>query len=348
MTCGVTISSTGSVAEIQVPAKTSDVLEWIRKKYKTTAIQFQGKIQNPLKETQWLAVFAAPCDDQDSANSHMLPSPFDEELYSGNIIILATESEDQDEYEPNVSEYTNLKASDYNALYQEWTFADNEEEDDEGIVAAADEDGEEEDEDGGEEEDEEDDVVRELVHARPVHSRSKNVFVDSAIRDKVLENFTELLEDAELARTLEDSVLHVISDQALKEGIEVDWGNRVFWSMYRNRAISIYENIMGTRGYVQNTEDWATKLKTGQITPRLFAEMTAVDMFPQRWKAAIERIIEKEKTLYTNKGTASIFMWCSRCKKKAKCDYYQLQTRSADEPMTTFVTCLECDRRWKF
>jgi transcription elongation factor S-II len=25
-----------------------------------------------------------------------------------------------------------------------------------------------------------------------------------------------------------------------------------------------------------------------------------------------------------------------------------MQTRSADEPMTTFVTCLECDKRWKF
>ena len=39
---------------------------------------------------------------------------------------------------------------------------------------------------------------------------------------------------------------------------------------------------------------------------------------------------------------------CSRCKKKSKCSYYQMQTRSADEPMTTFVTCLECDKQWKF
>ena len=37
---------------------------------------------------------------------------------------------------------------------------------------------------------------------------------------------------------------------------------------------------------------------------------------------------------------------CSRCKSK-KTTHYQLQTRSADEPMTTFVTCLNCDKRWK-
>ena len=38
---------------------------------------------------------------------------------------------------------------------------------------------------------------------------------------------------------------------------------------------------------------------------------------------------------------------CGRCHKRL-CTYYQLQTRSADEPMTTFVTCLNCGKRWKF
>ena len=33
--------------------------------------------------------------------------------------------------------------------------------------------------------------------------------------------------------------------------------------------------------------------------------------------------------------------------RKKKCTYYQLQTRSADEPMTTFITCLNCNNKWK-
>jgi DNA-directed RNA polymerase subunit M/transcription elongation factor TFIIS len=37
---------------------------------------------------------------------------------------------------------------------------------------------------------------------------------------------------------------------------------------------------------------------------------------------------------------------CGKCKSK-KTDYYQLQTRSADEPMTTYVTCKACSHRWK-
>ena len=40
------------------------------------------------------------------------------------------------------------------------------------------------------------------------------------------------------------------------------------------------------------------------------------------------------------------FFTCARCKSK-KTSYYQLQTRSADEPMTTFVTCHNCDKHWK-
>jgi transcription elongation factor S-II len=62
----------------------------------------------------------------------------------------------------------------------------------------------------------------------------------------------------------------------------------------------------------------------------------------------IESASEKEKATYSKRSTASIFMNCSSCKRKTRCDSYQMQTRSADEPMTTFVTCLECDKRWKF
>ena len=38
---------------------------------------------------------------------------------------------------------------------------------------------------------------------------------------------------------------------------------------------------------------------------------------------------------------------CSKCK-SMKTTYYQMQTRSADEPMTTYVECADCGNRWKF
>jgi len=38
---------------------------------------------------------------------------------------------------------------------------------------------------------------------------------------------------------------------------------------------------------------------------------------------------------------------CKKCKSK-RCSYYQLQTRSADEGITTYITCLDCGQRMKF
>ncbi|KAJ0036460.1 hypothetical protein NQD34_005137 [Periophthalmus magnuspinnatus] len=46
-------------------------------------------------------------------------------------------------------------------------------------------------------------------------------------------------------------------------------------------------------------------------------------------------------------GTETDMFVCSKCKGK-NCTYNQVQTHSADEPMTTFVVCNNCGNRWKF
>jgi DNA-directed RNA polymerase subunit M/transcription elongation factor TFIIS len=347
MVSGVVIAVSGTITDLSIPAKTADVLEWIRKKYKNANIQFQGKLQDPTKETRWLSIFASISDDDETMNQHMLPAPFDEETYGGPIIILATESENQDDYEKSVTNYVNLKPDEYETLYAEWTFDIEEEEEEE--LEQAEEDDEEVQDVIAEDIDIEDDepIVKQVVHVvRPIQVKTKNVFVDCAIRDKVIENFREILEDQ--APEFEEQLLKHVQEVSIKEGIEVDWANRVFWNLYRNKAIYLYENLKGMDSYVQNKQEWLSKLKDHSVSYKEFIELNAIDMCPQRWKAAIEKMIEMEKKLFAKNTAASIFMWCSSCKKKSKCDYYQMQTRSADEPMTTFVTCLECDKRWKF
>jgi transcription elongation factor S-II len=144
----------------------------------------------------------------------------------------------------------------------------------------------------------------------------------------------------EHAGALETALLGRCIRECVRQSIEVAWTNVAFWEHYRGRCIQFYENLRKT--------DWPSKIAAGDITVEAFSELSAIDLNPKRWKARIEAQIEKDKHLYTNTGAASIYLYCSGCKKKTKCDYYQLQTRSADEPMTTFVTCLECDRHWKF
>ena len=65
----------------------------------------------------------------------------------------------------------------------------------------------------------------------------------------------------------------------------------------------------------------------------------------QKWEPITKRLehIEFKKN---NMATTDIYQ-CRKCKKR-KCTIRQMQTRSADEPMTTFVKCVECGTEWKF
>jgi DNA-directed RNA polymerase subunit M/transcription elongation factor TFIIS len=341
MAYGVMIALNGHITDVSIPTRTNDVLDWIRKKYKCPTIQFQGKLQDPMKETRWLSVFAST--EGDDENSHMLPAPFDEDTYTSQIVILATESENQDAYDSPISAYTDLRTDDYETLYQEWTFAIDDEEELEDVDEDAEVDSE------ILEDEEELPIPAPVIRsAKAVSVKTNDVFVNCAIREKVISNFAELFGSEDMSKEFELHMLQALVERSKKEGIDVDWTNRTFWNMYRSRAISLYENMLGRNSYVQNDENILDKIKAGELDLKNVAEMSYMDMCPSRWKETIEKIIEQEKKLYSNQQNGGIIMWCSSCKKKTKCDYYQLQTRSADEPMTTFVTCLECDRRWKF
>jgi transcription elongation factor S-II len=75
--------------------------------------------------------------------------------------------------------------------------------------------------------------------------------------------------------------------------------------------------------------------------------MTHQEMQPERWSKLIEEKIKRDKSKYeVNMDAATDTFTCRKCKQN-KCSYYQMQTRSADEPMTTFVSCLSCGNRWK-
>jgi DNA-directed RNA polymerase subunit M/transcription elongation factor TFIIS len=57
------------------------------------------------------------------------------------------------------------------------------------------------------------------------------------------------------------------------------------------------------------------------------------------------RDLMREEAKKNEEGYEGIFV-CRKCKGK-KIHYYQMQTRSADEPMTTYFTCMQCGTKWK-
>lgn len=320
MVVATIISAQGSLSEVTIPAKTPDVLEWLRKKYKSVGLQFQGKIVN---EESYYSVFATPAsDDDEEANQHMLPPPFHDDSFQGVIALLKSKSSNTDEYEKPAAAHDNLPSSEYDEFYASCTFEEDEEED--GML----ENEEDEEEDGVagiEEEEEPDDPDTEdrgIITVHMIHSA--NVFVENPLRKLVTERFgSEAIENAILNRCIRD---------AQKWFIDIDWDTPAFLEMYRSRAMALYE----CRKLLETMD------------PEEFANANEVDRRPERWTDLLKSVAERDKARYSRKATANIEMYCSGCKKKSKCDYYQMQTRSADEPMTTFVTCLECDKRWKF
>ena len=318
MVIATLISTAGVYSETTIPAKTADVLEWLRKKMKQPTLQFQGKIQN---EEKTFAVFASPGDDDDdeeNANQHILPPPFHEDSFSKSIAVLrSASSENMDEYEKSASNYLDLRSSDYDDYYSSCVF--KEEEDDINDLEDEDEEMNAPDEEEEEEEEEEDERALPSVHT----FHASNVFVENRYRDIVRQHFSEEVENAILNRCIKDSQTWFV---------DIDWENPVFRGMYRSRAVSLFPH----RNLLE------------RMTPEEFVNSRAVDQAPEVWAELIEQNANREKATFSKKATASIMMYCNSCKKKSKCDYYQVQTRSADEPMTTFVTCLECDKRWKF
>ncbi|GJY08162.1 transcription elongation factor TFIIS-like protein [Tanacetum coccineum] len=96
--------------------------------------------------------------------------------------------------------------------------------------------------------------------------------------------------------------------------------------------------------------DFRRKVLLGYVKPERILELTPEEMVSTERQMEIGKI--KWKALFDcerglpPKATTDEFR-CGRCGKR-KCTYYQLQTRSADEPMMTFVTCVNYDNHWKF
>ncbi|KAG8199252.1 hypothetical protein JTE90_003679 [Oedothorax gibbosus] len=114
---------------------------------------------------------------------------------------------------------------------------------------------------------------------------------------------------------------------------------------YKNRVRSRVSNLRD----VKNPGLRANVLK-GIIEPSRIAVMTADEMASEEMKKLRMKFTKEainDHQMAMTSGTKTDLLKCGKCK-KSNCTYNQVQTRSADEPMTTFVYCNECGHRWKF
>ena len=138
---------------------------------------------------------------------------------------------------------------------------------------------------------------------------------------------------------LEKGIYNFAIKEANQRKIIKKWENPHFVQLYVDRLRSIYINL--------KSADLLEQIKNREIKPENVAFMTHQELNPDHWKEYIERKIKRDSSKYTTNIEASTDMFtCKKCKSK-KCTYYELQTRSADEPTTVFITCLDCGKHWK-
>jgi len=162
------------------------------------------------------------------------------------------------------------------------------------------------------------------------------------IRSKLTEKIasdSSLTVNAKIAVNLEKAVFNYAIKEASQKKIIKKWENPYFKQLYLDRLRTIVNNL--------KNPDILQQLQTSELKPEIFAFMTHQEMKPQRWTQLIQNKMKRDASKFDMNIEASTDMFtCKKCKSK-KCTYYELQTRSADEPATIFVTCLDCGKHWK-
>tara|TARA_B100000886_G_scaffold247088_1_gene173901 strand:- start:556 stop:1065 length:510 start_codon:yes stop_codon:yes gene_type:complete len=158
-------------------------------------------------------------------------------------------------------------------------------------------------------------------------------------RSNIRQQFKIFELDDDTSTNLEIGIFNYAIKESTKNKIIKKWENPLFVQIYKDRLYSIYTNL--------KKDELVKRIRTKELTPQIIAFMTHQEMDPSRWQLLIEKKMKRDSSKFDKKVQASTDMFtCRKCKSK-KCTYYELQTRSADEPATIFVTCLDCGKNWR-
>ncbi|XP_053183084.1 transcription elongation factor A protein 3 isoform X5 [Scomber japonicus] len=162
-----------------------------------------------------------------------------------------------------------------------------------------------------------------------------------SIRDKCIEMMAAALRtdnDYKDFGTNCDSMAAEIEDLIYQENKATDM-------KYKNRVRSRISNLKDPKNPGLRRNVLAGSIDLIRIATMSAEEMASDELKQLRNDLTQEAI--REHQMAKTGGTSTDLLQCGKCKKR-NCTYNQVQTRSADEPMTTFVLCNECGNRWKF
>jgi DNA-directed RNA polymerase subunit M/transcription elongation factor TFIIS len=152
--------------------------------------------------------------------------------------------------------------------------------------------------------------------------------------------------DPEQRTDLERGIYNAALQAADAKGVRKHWENPEFAEIYRVVARRTLANL-DPEAYVGNSR-LIKRLQDGEFMPHRVPFMTARELYPEHWQALADEQLKRETTMLegSSREEGSDMFKCRRCG-KSKTRYWEMQTRSADEPMTVFIRCLNCGKEWR-
>lgn len=150
----------------------------------------------------------------------------------------------------------------------------------------------------------------------------------------------------EYANDLEKGIFNWCIEYADEKDIVKNWSNPIFTQLYKDKAQSVIANL-DVNSYIGNTRLVERIVKDKEFLPHQLCFMNPENVYPEIWADIVNAKMKKDENIGVNTRSAMTDQFkCGRCKKR-ECSYYELQTRSADESMTIFCVCVNCNHSWK-
>lgn len=158
-------------------------------------------------------------------------------------------------------------------------------------------------------------------------------------RRAVRTNINQIMKSARLSKEIEEGIYDYAQQYCHNENMD----ENMIPAIYQTKLNDIIANL-DRKSSIGNS--YLKKMvQSEEIPAHNVAFMTPQELFPEHWEQ-IQRKIEFCEYKTKNMAASDSFP-CRKCGAK-RSHVTQMQTRSADEPMTTFVTCLECGHRFRF
>jgi len=307
-------------------------------------------------DNRFIYIFGYKKGKKGTENKLELPEPYTESVMFGDGLVITAPTRNWEHPLPFTTDHWNLFYTE-GAMEEEEEDVLSENEDEKALAELFDDEEEPEDVDVDVDLDEEEVPVHKKKMDYPKLEKDIILVKDEIsihsepsshpLRMKCLENLKFLEENftKDDILSLEKSIFESSLERAKKYYIACNWKLVPYREVYQQIMRFIISNLH-PQSPVNNTR-LMTRILESELKLTDIPFMSSYDVFPEKWFALKDKLIQREqKILEGNKSRATDQFKCRRCNKR-ECTYYELQTRSSDEPMTIFITCLNCGKEWR-